>query len=121
MGIMEIGTLRDCLSTDLQEKVQSIVDHKADDANYYLLVYADVDYLNPNQINTKIMTLREDMKPPEMFGTICVFVDNKAGRIVPQWNLPLDIPTKGIVDTAGTAEQEAGQSGLKLKRYMFNQ
>jgi hypothetical protein len=119
MGI-EIGTLRDCLSLDLQEQVQAIVDHKQKDPSYYLMIYSDIDYLDPNRINTKIFTLREDMEPPAMFGTICVYVDNQAGRIKPKWNLPLDIPTNGVTD-ADKTEQEAGHCGMAMSPFLYNQ
>jgi hypothetical protein len=119
MSRIEIGTLRDCLSLDLQEQVQAIVDHKQEHDNYYILIYSDVDYLDPDRINTKIFTLREDMLPAPMLGTICVYVDNRAGRIEPQWSLPLDIPTKGVTDPDKT-EEEAGQCGKVLGNVIVN-
>lgn len=116
---IEIGELRDCLSLDLQEQAAAIIERKQHDDNYFLMVWSNVDPMDPNRINSKIFTLPERYQPPEMIGTFCVYVDNKAGKITPLWNLPLDIPTYGVTD-AEKPEAEAAESGLKMGWALYN-
>ena len=116
---IEIGELRDCLSLDLQEQAAAIIEKKKNDPNYYMLGFSDVDILDSNRVNTKIFTLPESYQPPQMLGTFCVYVDNRAGRIKPLWLLPLDIPTRDVTDKDKT-EDEAAQSGKRMKWAIFN-
>lgn len=116
---IEIGELRNCLSLDLQEQAAEIIEMKKHDPNYYMLVWSDIDVLDSSRVNTKIFTLPESYQPPQMLGTFCVYVDNKAGRITSLWNLPLDIPTRDVTDP-GKIEQEVAESGKRMKWAIFN-
>jgi len=116
---VEIGELRDCLSLDLQEQAAAIIDKKKNDPNYYIMVWSDVDPADSNRVNSKIFTLPENYQPPQMLGTFCVHVDNKAGRINSLWNLPLDIPTWDVTDK-DKPEDEVAESGQRMKWAIFN-
>lgn len=118
---IDTGTLRSCLSVDLQKQCESIIEKKQHDPNYYMLIWSDVDKLDSNKIRTKIFTLYEDNLPSlPLLGTMCIYVDNKAGRVTTKWNLPLDIPTEGYVNSDEMV-QEAGEYGMKMGWAIFNQ
>jgi len=108
---IEIGELRQCMAVDLQERVAEIVEKKKSDPNYYMLVYARVDPLDSNRVNTKIVLLKE--RPPMMLGTICAYVDNSVGVIKTLWTLPLDIPTFGLTED-GEPVEEVYNSAKKI-------
>lgn len=109
---MEIGTLRDCMSLDLQKKMADIMTRKGKDKNYYLLVYAQLDPLDRNRVNTKIITSL--IEPPKMLGTFCVYVNNRSGHMEPRWSLPLDIPHFGVTDI-DKIDPETIESGKKMQ------
>ena len=116
---VEIGALRDCLSLDLQEQISNIIDKKQNDDNYFIVVFSDFDVLDLSRINTKIFIVPETHPLPMMIGTFCVHVDNKAGRIKPIWDLPLDIPTFGLTDN-GKTNEEVAESGKRMGFAIFN-
>lgn len=118
--LIEIGELRDQLSLDLQKQVKEVVDAKQGHSNYYLLIFAKLDAVDRNRINTKIFTLNQDRLPEvPLIGTICVYVDNEKGEIKSMWCLPPDIPTYDIPDTANIV-QEPAWDGKKVGTFLYN-
>ncbi len=115
---MDTGTLRQCLSLDAQSKAGYIIEKKQKSPNYYMLIWSDFDPVQPNRINTRIITMNLRPEIP-MLGTILMYVDNKRSKIDTIWNLPLDIPVADML-TGDKPIEEVGRSSVPMKDFILN-
>jgi hypothetical protein len=89
------------MKSDLLETLTKIINRKSDHPRpYYILVYANIDMSRPGGHVIKERVILLD-RPPDTryFGTILFRIDNRRGDAEMVWNLPLDIPTPGILYT----------------------
>jgi len=103
-----LGDIRNELHNDLLRNIERIIEQRQDKPSYWILVYQNRENLSGQEtkgqerpgwtqyiegtdlINTKIILLSQ--KPPKMVGTMCWHVDNRRGKLVREWILPLDRP-----------------------------
>jgi hypothetical protein len=97
-----IGDLRNEMAKDLMRKLEMVVNQQQHRDDYYILVHAFPDRMQEMVIREKIFVLRTDqynvIKENKMFGTICLYVNNKTGEVRREWILPLDKPVPIVGD-----------------------
>lgn len=98
---LTFGDCREQMKTDLLNTLTDIINKKSDHPRpYFILVHAKLDPAHPGGrvIKEKIIILD---RPPDTryLGTMLFWVDNKNADAEMVWNLPLDIPTPGILHT----------------------
>lgn len=83
-----LGDLRKDFTRSLLVSLEKIIEKRQNQESYYLWVHSRFDAVNKNGIKTVVMVL--PTCPPKQLGTMCFYVDNRAGRFEKKWVLPLD-------------------------------
>jgi len=86
---LNIGDARRLLAIDLRHNIEKIINKRQKKANYHILVFAEH---TPQGVTTKLLILPGTTPIPKMLGTILYYVDNRGGRLIKKWVLPLDLP-----------------------------
>jgi len=102
--IVYIQDLRTDLALDFQRKLEEVISKNTKKDRYYILAIAR--QLHTGQVETRFII--SPARPPKLIGTICYYVDNKAGKVERLWILPYDIPVPD--DGKGNLIEEVAQS-----------
>ena len=97
-----IGDMLEALGLETQRNIVNLIDRHKKKAAYYLLITANTPIPGSNDIKTTLIMMSE--RPYKMLGTICLHVDNRAGKIDKLWTLPFDRPQVRYVD--GTPQEQ---------------
>ncbi|MBI9081489.1 MAG: hypothetical protein JEY79_17325 [Pseudodesulfovibrio sp.] len=106
-----MGDARQMMGREVLDLVCKVIDDNQTKSAYYILVSSRQNPMDERQIKTTI--LLSSVGPPRMLGTMCFYIDNKAGRAKRLWVLPLDRPSQIIVPGAEFVPEIARQA-----RYM---
>lgn len=83
-----LGDLRKDFTRSLLVSLEKIIEKRQRQDSYYLWVRSRFNEVDKNAIKTVVMVL--PALPPKQLGTMCFYVDNRAGRFEKKWVLPLD-------------------------------
>lgn len=98
---LTFGDVREQMSKDLLSILTEVINKKSDYKKpYFILVYSNIDMGVPGgkTIKEKIIILPQAPRT-RYLGTILFRIDNRLGDAEMIYNLPLDIPTPGILHT----------------------
>ncbi len=90
MSIMTFREARNEMTLELQGIIEKTINKKKNDANYYILVASQVNNLNNDVIDNKIILLPQRPEKP-IIGTILYHVDNTKGTLNRIWVFPRDV------------------------------
>ncbi len=90
MPVMTFREARNEMTLELQGMIEKIINKKKNDPDYYILVASQVNNLNSDVIDNKIMLLPQRPKEP-IIGTILYHVDNAKGTLDRIWVFPRDV------------------------------
>jgi hypothetical protein len=83
-----LGDLRKDFTRSLLVSLEKIIEKRQRQDSYYLWVHSRFNEVDKNAVKTVVMVL--PALPPKQLGTMCFYVDNRAGRFEKKWVLPLD-------------------------------
>ncbi len=92
--MIQLGELRNQFSRDLGDRLEKVInDHQHKD-NFFILITSKENVVMSAQtgktvIETKFILL--DQIPGKMLASICLYVNNRQGRLEVLWALPLDM------------------------------
>jgi len=98
---LTFGGVREQMSRDLLSNLTEVINRKSDYPKpYWLMVYANIDMGVPGGkvIKERIIILPQ-APDTKYIGSLLFRIDNKNADAEMVWNLPLDIPTPGILYT----------------------
>ncbi len=108
---MNFHEARNELTKALLEDIGKVVMKRQFEPNYYILVASQVNNMNSDQIDNKLILLSEKPKVP-LIGTILYHVDNKYGELTRIWVLPRDvIQPEETINKAGDFSDEIASCG----------
>ena len=115
---IEIGELRQQLSSDLRDALDEAINQYAKKYDwYYILVRSYWDTQFSNVMHTKLMILRK--KPPAFIGTLLFLVDNKKSTVTQMHALPNDMPLDGI-EMSDQGSERVLQSAVRSNSPLLN-
>jgi len=88
--VIQLGELRDAMNDGEEKQVSAIIDKYADKSSYYLLKYSNWEGQYSSVLRTKY-TLQSKKPPIPLLGTKLWLIDNRAGTITLEWELPMDV------------------------------
>lgn len=83
-----LGDLRKDFTRSLLVSLEKIIEKRQGQESYYLWIHSRFNAVDKNGIKTVVMVL--PTCPPKQLGTMCFYVDNRAGRFEKKWVLPMD-------------------------------
>lgn len=108
---MNFHEARNELTKALLEDIEKVVMKRQFEPDYYILVASQVNNMNSDQIDNKLILLSEKPKIP-LIGTILYYVDNKYGELTRIWVLPRDvIQPEETINKAGDFSDEIASCG----------
>ena len=98
---LTFGGVREQMARDLLSNLTEVINKKSDYKKpYFILVYSNIDMSVPGgkAIKERIIILPQ-APDTRYLGTLLFRIDNRLGDAEMIYNLPLDIPTPGILHT----------------------
>jgi hypothetical protein len=88
--VYELGELRAEMCKGEEKVVSAIIDKYAHKDSYYLLKYSNWEGQHSSVLRSRY-TLQSRKPPIPLIGTKLWLVDNRAGTITLEWDLPMDV------------------------------
>ena len=123
-NVLYLGDICKDFTMSTLRSMEKIIEKHQNKDSYHMYIHARFDAVGKRTVKTIITLLPGsfDMEKFKTLGTMCFYVDNKAGVFRKLWVLPLDRPVlKGILDSAGAQPSIGGDAiGMPIKALVFN-
>jgi hypothetical protein len=107
---LSIGDVRKQMAQDLLRNLTTVIERKADHREPYFILVATKP--TGRQVIQERIFILDQMPHDRYLGCILIRVDNRHADAEILWQLPLDIPAPGFIETERTHRRVQAQEGV---------